>query len=96
VDRVVVQPGNYDQMCGMPDPVEARLPLYIYGMVRDREMHASGEQLATLRARRAEVVPVLVARLKAMDLSKPGRPLGQTKFKKDDEAMAVSGLDPHA
>lgn len=96
VDSVIVQPGNYDQMCDSPPPVEVKLPLYVYGMVRDRDMHPSDAQLADLRARRAEVVPVLMARLKAIDFSKPGRPLGQVKFKKDDEAVAVSGLNPHA
>ena len=46
----------------MPPPVAAKLPLYVYGMVRDREMEASPAQIAALQTRRAEVVPVLVAR----------------------------------
>ena len=93
VDSVIVQPGVYDQMCGMPDALPAKLPLYVYGMVADRELHVSDAQLAALHARRAEVMPVLVARLKAMDLSKAPPPIGQVKFKKgEDEAVAVSGL----
>lgn len=96
VDSVIVQPGVYDQMCDMPPPLPAKLPLYVYGMVMDREMHASDAQLVMLRARRAEVVPVLVARLKAMELSKVPPPITPTKFKKDDEAVAASGLSTHA
>jgi hypothetical protein len=96
VDGVIRAPGEFSQMCDSPPPVPAKLPLYIYGMVRDRELAIAPEQMALLYARRAEVVPVLVARLKAMDLSKPGKPLGEMKFKPNDEIVEVSGLNPRA
>jgi hypothetical protein len=96
VDSVIRVPGEFSQMCDSPAPVPAKLPLYVYGMVRDRELALGPEQLAALHARRAEVVPVLVARLKAMDLSKPGKPLGDMKFKPEDEIVENSGLNPRA
>jgi hypothetical protein len=96
VDSVVRAPGEFSQMCDSPPPVPAKLPLYIYGMVRDRELALDPEQINALHARRAEVVPVLVARLKAIDLSKPGKPIGEMKFKPNDEIVENSGLNPRA
>lgn len=101
IDRVIVRPGNFSQMCDAPDPMSPKVPLPIYRLVLERELHPSEEDYAELRARRAEVVPALVKRLAKLDLSKAPPMVGQLKFKEsgpdtspDEEKVDNSGISP--
>ncbi len=93
VDRLIRSPGEFDQMCDAPPPLDPKVPLPIYALVADRDVHLSKENLAELRQRRAEVVPVLQKRLAAFDFTKPPKAVSAKRVFKDDQ-VEVSGINP--
>ncbi len=94
LERVIRRPGNYSQNCDIPDPVSARVPFPIYRLIADREILLDDARLFELRARRNEVIPVLVARLSELDLSKPIPPNGSLKSKGETDEIENSGINP--
>jgi hypothetical protein len=93
VDRLIRSPGEFDQMCDAPPPLDPKVPLPIYALVADRDIHLSKENLAELRKHRAEVVPVLQKRLAVFDFTKPPKPVSNKRVFKDD-SVEVSGINP--
>ena len=93
VDRLIRSPGEFDQMCDAPPPLDPKVPLPIYKLVADRDMHLSAANIAELRKHRDEVVPVLKKRLAAFDFTKPPKAVSKKqKFK--EETVEVSGINP--
>ncbi len=93
VDRMIMAPGEFDQMCDAPDPIDPKLPLPIYKLVADRDVHLSPENIEELKKRRAEVVQVLVKRLAAYDFTnQPKMPPVKRKYRED--MIEVSGINP--
>lgn len=93
VDRLITTPGDFDQMCDAPLPLDPKVPLPIYKLVADRDVHLTPENIAELRKRRAEVVPVLVKRLADYDFTKPPKKVpDERKFKED--TVERSGINP--
>jgi hypothetical protein len=93
LDAAIRNPGTWSQMCDIQF-VKKRTPLPLYGLLLDSEFQFLPATLGGLRARRDEVVPLLVRRLEALDLSK--RPVSTpSKLGADDETIETTGLDPH-
>jgi len=94
IDRVIKQPGQYDQMCDPIPAVDPRVPLPLFRLLLPRDLHVVPEQLTTLRAHRDEVVKALRGRLAAMDLSKPVPSAGELEVG-NEESVVHSGVHPH-
>jgi hypothetical protein len=95
IDHVIRQPGTFDQMCDPAPVMDPHVPLPLFSLLLNREVHVTPENLAKLSARRPEVVAALKARLASLDLRKqvPNAP----EFKiKNEETMEVadSGVHP--
>ena len=94
LDDAIVHPGGYNQMCMLPPPVNADVPLPLYGLRVSRHFHLSRKTADVLLARRAEVVAALSHRFDTMDLAKPAVP----KKPRANDGKAVgpmeSGYDP--
>lgn len=93
VDRIIKKPGEFDQMCDAPLPIDPKVPMPVYTLVADRDVHLSKENLELLRSRRADVVPVLKKRLAAFDFTKPPKAVSAKRVFKEDE-VEVSGINP--
>lgn len=92
VDRLIIAPGDIDQICDAPAPIDPRLPLPIYRLVADRDVHLTPENLALLKQRRAEVVPVLVKKLAAYSfVNPPKKYVLPAKYKENPD---VTNIDP--
>ena len=72
LDQVIANPGDYSQMCGMPSPIPFDAPLPLYGPLAPRHYSLSSQSITLLQAYRAEIVPVLLERLKAIDFAQTG------------------------
>ncbi len=103
IDRITKRPGDYSQLCDASDPIGPNVQLPLYSLLAFREVHLGEQDLATLRARRKEVVPALVRRLAAINLSKPMPQTGEVKLKTPDpkkpdegEIVTDSGINPRA
>ncbi len=70
LDQAIAEPGNFSQMCMMPSPVDFEYPLAAYGSSVPRHFSFDNETTLRLQAYRAEVVPTILARLKAIDMTK--------------------------
>ncbi len=100
IDKVIHQPGEFNQMCDAPPPIDTRVPLPLFGTLYDREINLSPANIELLKTRRAEVVDALNKRLAAIDLTKPAPRAPELKFKdapSGDEAdqVAESGVSPY-
>ena len=71
LDEAIRTPGGWSQMCAMPAPIPFDVPLPFYSQAAPRYFWLSEQEGAKLKKRRAEVAPEIVARLHAIDLSKP-------------------------
>lgn len=58
LQRILAEPGQYSQMCG-GRLSDGTVPLPIYWLNADGELHVSAANLAALRARRAEIIPAV-------------------------------------
>jgi hypothetical protein len=75
LDAALRDPGSYNQMCSLPPPVKADVPLPIYGQTVPRHFNLSEKNAAKLLAQRDAVAKALAARLEAMDLARlPPKP----------------------
>jgi hypothetical protein len=91
LEQALRMPGNWDQMCKLPPPVAAEVPLPVYGLSVRRQNSLSKTVADHLRAHRADVVAALVKRLDAVDLTKD--PKGNPG--KDEPTLALSDEDLH-
>lgn len=93
LDAAINNPGTWSQMCDIQF-VPRKTPLPLYGLVLDTEFQLTPVTLAQLRARRDEMIPVLVQRLKAIDFAKAPVP-AEMKLDSNTENLISTGLDPH-
>ncbi len=92
LDAAIRNPGTWSQMCDIQF-VPKKTPLPLYGLLLDSEFQFTPDTLAGLRARRDAIIPILVKRLEALDLSQ--RPASTpAKFAADAESVESTGLDP--
>jgi len=106
IDKMIAQPGDYDQMCADLGPLPAKVDLPLYRFLAFREVKLSAANLHILREHRKEIVPELVQRLAALDFRRPVPPPGEVKFRKpkpgeegdipEGDAIEKSGLSPRA
>lgn len=94
LDEAIAQPGDFNQMCGMPRPIAFEVPLPAYGVLAPRHYSLGGDTATKLQAYRAEVIPVLQERLKNIDMAR----LATQKAKPAAREMTMmkSGLNPEA
>ena len=106
VDKMIRQPGDYDQLCAELEPLSAKVELPLYRMIVFRDVKLSAANLQTLREHRAEVVPELVQRLTTLDFLRPVAAPKEVKFRKpkpgeegdipEGDAIENSGLNPRS
>lgn len=92
LDAAIRNPGTWSQMCDIQF-VPKKTPLPLYGLLLDSEFQFTPETLAGLRARRDEIIPILVQRLEALDLSRLPAST-PAEFAADSESVESTGLDP--
>jgi hypothetical protein len=63
-------PGGFSQMCAMPLPLPFDAPVPAYGVLAPRNFHFDNRNRQVLQAHRAKVIPVLIDKLRAIDLKK--------------------------
>lgn len=63
LDKIFNQPGHWSQMCASPPPLPYDMPLPLYSLATPRFFSLSQENVAKLKARRAEVSVELAKRL---------------------------------
>jgi hypothetical protein len=93
LDAAIAQPGNYSQMCMAPRAV-ADVPLPAYDFLVRRHYSLNGDNIMKLQAYRAEVIPVVLERLKNIDMAKLATQ--GTKPPQRTYEPRKSGLDPKA
>jgi hypothetical protein len=96
LDAAIAQPGNYSQMCIGPRPIAFDVPLPAYGKLAARRYSLGNETITKLQAYRADVIPVLLERLKAIDLEKTSDTSGEEReiggISQDGPPRTLSGL----
>ncbi len=90
LDELIAKPGDFNQMCGMPPPLPFDAPIPAYGVLAPRHFSFDAYSIQRLQAYRKEIVPVLLERLKNIDLSKAQPPRG------DMNDYRKSGTNPRA
>lgn len=94
LDEAIKNPGGYNQMCAMPAPVKADVPLPIYNLRVSRHFNLSQKAAEKLLAHRDDVAKALAARLAAMDLAKlPPKP---APAKESPSFPPPSGFSPRS
>lgn len=88
LDDVIRNPGNWNQMCGMPPPIPSEVPLHLYGLIATRYFTVSDANMARLRRDREAVAQEIVRRLHKMDVPRSPGPSAQRAGFQD------SGQDP--
>jgi hypothetical protein len=94
LDEAIAQPGDFNQMCGMPRPIAFEVPLPAYGVLAPRHYSLGGDAATKLQAYRAEVMPVLQERLKNIDMARLATQNAKPAAR--EMTMAKSGLNPEA
>ena len=98
LDKVIRRPGQFDQMCDPSPPLSTQVPLPLFTYLLYRQLHVTPEDLASLKARRPNVIASLKARLAALDLSKAAPPVPEMKFTDsstdDHPEIGESGVHP--
>lgn len=64
-------PGGFNQMCAMPSPLPFDAPVPAYGPLAPRHFNLDSRNRQVLQAHRAKIVPLLIAKLHAVDFKKP-------------------------
>jgi hypothetical protein len=94
LDEAIAQPGDFNQMCGMPRPIAFEAPLPAYGVLAPRHYSLGGDAVTKLQAYRTEVIPVLQERLKNIDMAKLATQNAKPAAR--ETTMLKSGLNPEA
>lgn len=90
LDEVIAKPGNFNQMCLSPPPLPFNAPVPAYGLLAPRYYFFNAYSIQRLHAYRKEIVPVLLERLKNIDLNKAQPPRGNMNDSRG------SGTNPRA
>ena len=95
IDRIIIKPGGFLQMCGKVPEVSPKVPLPVYRMLIGRCVHLSADDDAAIQSNRKGVAAALVKRLASFDLSQPppSKP-GPASIKPAADLSESSGADP--
>lgn len=74
LEESIATPGFWNQMCAFPPPMEAEPPMPPQTRLIARHFNLGTTTIQRLQAYRAEVMPVLVARLQALKIESPPPP----------------------
>ncbi|RBP45071.1 hypothetical protein DES53_10367 [Roseimicrobium gellanilyticum] len=94
LDQAIAQPGDYSQMCGLPCPIAFEVPLPAYGLLAPRHYSVGVDTATKLQAYRVEVMPVLLERLKNIDVAKLAGQAGKPAQR--ETTIQKSGLNRQA
>ncbi len=93
LDEVIAKPGNWNQMCSVPMPISADVPLPLYSGLATRSFFISAANRERLRGRRDDVVPEIVRRLHHFVLTrKAATPAGAGFSESGQDPNELSGL----
>ncbi|QIF04289.1 hypothetical protein [Roseimicrobium sp. ORNL1] len=94
LDEAIAQPGSYNQMCISPGPIDFDVPLPAYNLLAPRHFFLDADSIIKLQSYRAEVIPVLLERLKNIDMAKLAKQGTKSAERRFD--IQKSGLNPEA